>query len=315
MAANERCFCHGIGFGVKPLHWMFLSGLFAFASELGPLAQLPECSGMDPNGFAFAYHSPSLAEGCEETVLAGVHRLMPGHSLTLRAHGKPRIHRWWNTLDYLEVAPDSFEDQVARFDELFTDACRLRMRSDIPIGTALSGGLDSGSVLCTMDWVVRRTGSGLDRVPDDWQRAFVAVYSERRNDEEFHAREIVDRVGAKGHFLSMGPPADPDEVARIVRANEAVPWDIPVGSWRVYEAMRRAGVYVSLDGHPAATSCWAVIIIMCCCGRETLKPSPRSRELAERSACTAPCSPRRTDTVRPHVRRYAYQTPHTGRMC
>lgn len=56
------------------------------------------------------------------------------------------ICRWWNTLDHLPNVPEKYEDQVAQYRELFLDACRIRMRSDVPIGTALSGGLDFSSV-------------------------------------------------------------------------------------------------------------------------------------------------------------------------
>ena len=235
-------------FGIKPLHYYHDDNRFAFASELTPFLTLDCMDGsFDPAMFAFSYAYPSKAERCDETILPGVRRLAGGYSLTLRQGGSPQIKRWWNTLDHIAPNSGSFNDQVESFKELFEDACRIRMRSDTAIGTALSGGLDSGSVLCMMARIGHNEAGG--RLQADWQHAFIGAYRNTRYDEEREALQIARQAEATPLSIPVEPVVGLDELDRIIAANESVCWDIPIGPWRIYEAMRDDGVYVSLDGH------------------------------------------------------------------
>ena len=144
-------------FGVKPLIYYFDQKHFAFASEMKAFLALewfqPD---FDPAMVTAALSNERLIEGDERCLLQGLRHLFGGHCLTLKMGENLKIRRWWNTLDHLESVPEKYEDQVNQFRELFLDACRIRMRSDVPIGTALSGGLDSSSILCGMRHVRNR---------------------------------------------------------------------------------------------------------------------------------------------------------------
>ena len=235
-------------FGIKPLHYCLTGKEFAFASELTPFLALDFMDGsFDPAMFAFSYACPSKAERREETILPGVRRLGPGYSLTLRQGGTPQIRRWWNTLDHIKPVLAPFSEQVEAFREIFEDACRIRMRSDTAIGTALSGGMDSGSVLCMMARIGHNEAGG--RLQADWQRAFIGAYRNTRYDEESEALRIARQAEAVPLSIPVEPVVGLDELDRIIAANESICWDVPVGPWRIYEAMRHGGVYVSLDGH------------------------------------------------------------------
>ncbi|MDC0335735.1 asparagine synthase (glutamine-hydrolyzing) [Pseudodesulfovibrio sp.] len=235
-------------FGIKPLHYYHDGIRFAFASELRPFLALDFMDGsLDPAMHKYSYDYPSKAERMEQTILPGVKRLAGGYSLILKHGGGQHLTRWWNTLDHITPATGSFEDQVETFKELFADACRLRMRSDTAIGTALSGGMDSGSVLSMMSRI-GHTESGR-RLQVDWQRAFIGAYRNTRYDEEPEALMIASQAQATPHSVLVDPARNIDELDRMIAANESVCWDVQVGPWRIYEAMRNNGVYVSLDGH------------------------------------------------------------------
>ena len=81
---------------------------------------------------------------------------MPGHYIEIEKGQKPVQIKWWSTLNNLVTFPTNYEDQVAYFKEIFEDACRIRMRSDVPLASALSGGVDSSAVYCMLHHLMNK---------------------------------------------------------------------------------------------------------------------------------------------------------------
>ena len=138
-------------FGIKPLHYCHRHGTFSFASELKAFLMLPGVSGsLDEVVLAGTLANINGQESTTATLLPGVERLPGGYSLTFNGRGAPKIDQWWRTLEHLPQVESALYDQVERFRDLFFDACRLRLRSDVSIATSLSGGLDSSAVASTI---------------------------------------------------------------------------------------------------------------------------------------------------------------------
>ena len=134
-------------FGVKPLYYRHNRDGLAFASEpKALLALFPEHRNVaEASLLDFLGNNLLYARG--ESFYQGIHVLPPAHYAFYQADtGKLLSSRYW---DYPGFADDALtaEDAVAQFDALFTDAVRLRLRSDVPVGLTLSGGLDSTGVL------------------------------------------------------------------------------------------------------------------------------------------------------------------------
>ena len=110
----------------------------------------------------------------------------------MREGKTPVKKRWWCTSDHLVNVPNSFEDQVKQYKELFLDSCRIRMRSDVPIGTALSGGLDSSAVLCSMA-NIKSAESDKTRLAKNWQKAFVLDFAGTSHSEKVYAETVINR--------------------------------------------------------------------------------------------------------------------------
>jgi len=183
----------------------------------------------------------------ERTLLRDLKRLLGGYCLTLNHQGDLIIRRWWNTLDHLEPAPASYEGQVERYRELFLDACRIRMRSDVPIGTALSGGLDSSSIVCGMRHI-RDMGDAGERLANDWQRAFVATYPGSEIDERGYADQVIKKTGSIPIYCEITPEMYLKNFERVLFQYEEIS-DIHLGPWMVHKAQREHGVVVTIDGH------------------------------------------------------------------
>jgi asparagine synthase (glutamine-hydrolysing) len=240
---RRRLFCSRDRFGVKPFYYSWDGARLAFASEL---------KAFGANG-ALEPHLPAVRDYLEqgyvdhtdETFFAGIRKLPPAHSLVLDEHGL-RIERYWS----LEPR-DAPADPAAEVRELFLDAVRLRLRSDVPVGTCLSGGIDSSAIVCAVDHLLRTEAQNA-RPIGDRQRTFTAFFEQRGFDERPFAEAVVERTLSQPHWVTFDARELIDVLPSIVRAQ-----DEPFGStsivaqWFVMRAAKEAGLKVMLDGQGA----------------------------------------------------------------
>src|SRR5258706_347975 len=192
-------------FGVKPLIHYYDDKRFAFASEMKAFLELDWFRlDFSPSMITTALSNARMTEGNEACLLQGLKHLLGGHCLTIKPGEQPTPRRWWRTLDHFEKVPKRYEDQVLHFRELFLDACRIRMRSDVPIGTALSGGLDSSSVVCGMRHI-RNTNKASDRLANDWQKALVVTLDGHGGDETLAGYTWYITAALKDAIQSVSP--------------------------------------------------------------------------------------------------------------
>ena len=235
-------------FGVKPMIYLFDGKRFAFASEMKAFLALDNFRAeYNPTVFANSLEDATLVEGAEDCLFQGLKRLLGGHCLTLSANGDMKIRRWWHTLDHLPNVPEKYEDQVAQYRELFLDACRIRMRSDVPIGTALSGGLDSSSVLSSMSHI-RKSGDATMRMAHEWQKAFIGTWPGKVIDERHYADEVIKKTGVNPIYCEMNADMYLEHFNEILYQFEELS-DIHLGPWFVHKMQRQNGVVVTIDGH------------------------------------------------------------------
>src|SRR5437899_515690 len=235
--------------GIKPLLYALTSERFVFASEQRALMRsgLIDVS-LDIDVARRLMVDAFGVEGSERTLCREVRRLQGGHCMWLR-RGKLEIRRWWRTVDHLPAIPASEAKRVERFRELFQDAVALRMRSDVPIGTCLSGGFDSSAVICTMA-AHEKAGMG-PRDSTAWRHAFVATFPGSIIDERPQAEEAAAFAGVKPTFLEISKDDGLNDLDRILEDSDDVYISLPSAVWQIYRELRRQGVLVSLDGHGA----------------------------------------------------------------
>ena len=235
-------------FGVKPLLYAETSDCFVFASELRALAR----SGLFPAEIDISVAQrmmldPFGVEGSPATLYRRVQRLQPGHWMKVKGPSL-EVRRWWRTVDHFPSVPGDDAGQVEQFGALFRDAVALRMRSDVPIGTCLSGGFNSSAILCTMA-SLEREGAG-PRSARAWRHAFVASFPGMSNDERPQAEEAAAWADVRPRILNIEGDAIED-IDRILDDLDHIYIILPSAIWRTYRLMRQNHVPVSLDGHGA----------------------------------------------------------------
>ena len=234
-------------FGKKPLFYAQIGDRFVFASEMKAIYPLlddvrPSQDFTWMKGNIFDY------ETTDKCLVEGIKRFPAGHSGTVKDK-RLTLHRYWNTLDHLVDIPQRYEEQVEQFRALFIDACRIRMRSDVPIGTALSGGIDSSAVASTMAHIAKSVPG--ERLAEDWQRAFIATFPGSPLDEADFAKKVVDKHGLAATFVEIDPMKSVDKLDWYFYQFEELYVTSPIPMVQLYENMRKGGVVVTLDGHGA----------------------------------------------------------------
>ncbi len=236
-------------FGIKPLYYLFEPGKrFAFASETRAFKFLNAFSrSTDIGKMKMNIADPYALEGLGYTIFDGILQVLPGHYMLLKKGTTPKQQRWWQIFDHVKTMGGTIEDQAAGFYEIFRDACRIRLISDVPVATALSGGLDSTAVYSTVFDILKNERPG--RVNKDAQRAFTAVFPGLPQNEAEYAAKAAAYTGGPIQFISD----DQENIAaRIEYETELCDFinPAPITSISsVYRGMRKQGIIVSLDGH------------------------------------------------------------------
>jgi asparagine synthase (glutamine-hydrolysing) len=249
-ARDQRLFAARDRFGIKPLYWATNRQGIAFASEIKQLLNLRGISRRTNVARMRDFLASGISEHTADTMFADVRQLRGGECVTLDFEywgpGKPPpVRRWYEVLN--AGGPNLSEQKAGmQFLELLTDSVRLHLRSDVQVGSCLSGGLDSSSIVCLMDRLLR--GEAAD-VPIN---TISACYHEKEVDERPFMEAVVNATHSNPHYVY---PSVDDAFAQA----EKITWhqDEPYGStsifaqWSVFAAAREAGVKVMLDGQGA----------------------------------------------------------------
>jgi asparagine synthase (glutamine-hydrolysing) len=231
-------------FGIKPLYVAQAQGGVAFGSEIKQLHGLPGLSGRMNLARVHDFLAYGLSNHTNNTMFDGVMQVRGGELAMVDASGPiplTTICRWYAaTAGELTLSEG---EAAERFRELLSTAVRLHLRSDVLVGSCLSGGLDSSSIVCLMAGMM----DGDARV-----NTVSACYAEKSVDEKPFMDAVVAHAGTDPHFIYPKP----EEV--FAKASD-ITWhqDEPFGSssilaqWCVFEEARRVGVKVMLDGQGA----------------------------------------------------------------
>ncbi len=236
-------------FGIKPLYFKHYGNFFAFASETNCFANIKNF----PRSFNHdiltkTLDNPNYAASIQSSIFEGIMQVKPGCYMTIDEKGFCEENKYY----HFEKACAEISDityQTGDFFDLFEDAVKIRLRSDVPIATAFSGGLDSTAVFSMVQYIAKSKIEG--RLPKDWQKAFCMEFKGELNNDAPFAVAALKEMGLEADFIQLGE----ENISNAI-INETTYFDDIIGTpissiTGIYRAMKNAGYTVSLDGHGA----------------------------------------------------------------
>ena len=229
-------------FGVRPLQWASLpDGGIAFASEAkalfagGEVAAAPDLVGIDEVFTTWGARAP-------RTAFAGVAQLPPGGLLVWEDGAIVAQRSWWRPgYDAADGAPTP-DDLSA----LLADAVRLRLRADVPVGTYLSGGLDSSLITALAQ-----------RASDHELRTFSVAFHDAQYDERVFQQQVAQALGTRHHVVEVGAREIADGFRAVVaHAETPLIRTAPIPLYLLAQATRAHGITVVATGEGADELFW-----------------------------------------------------------
>lgn len=239
----ETLTCVRDAFGIKPFFYSTGGDGFCFASEIPALLELLSDKPTLNWQRAYDYLVHGDYDGTSDTFFVGVNHLPPGHwlSVNLASSLSSSPQRWWSP-SITERPGWRFDDAVDQVREQFLQNIRLHLRSDVPLGAALSGGIDSSAVVCAMRHVE----------PELPIHTFSFIAADSDVNEERWVDRVNAHVGAIPHkvkVLSQDLVRDLDDMIRV--QGEPFGSTSIYAQYRVFQLARQNGVTVTLDGQGA----------------------------------------------------------------
>jgi asparagine synthase (glutamine-hydrolysing) len=228
-------------FGVKPLHYIQTQQSLVFASEIAPLLDFPGTSRrVDPQTL-HEFLSGGMGDHSNKTFFQNIHQLPAAHYLSVacQSPGAAEPVRYWG----LQTKPPeriSAKEASSRFRDLFEESIALHLRSDVPVGVSLSGGMDSSAITA-----MARSVQG----PETPLHTFSYVADDPQLSEERWCAIVARATSAQQHLVRIHPSELIEDFRRLVRVQEQ-PFGSPTiyAQYRIFRCAHEAGLKVILGG-------------------------------------------------------------------
>lgn len=252
---QHRVFMSRDRFGVKPLYYAQVDGTFAFASEIKVLLEHPAVDAIPDKDFAKQYLRYGPSEEGRQTAWQGISRF-PAASY-VECELTQLITGLWTPVQYWDVQPnlsaEAFDDAKAQqladtYYHLLEDAVSLRLRADVKVGSALSGGLDSSSIVYLINKLLKEQGVA------NQQETFSSVYKSPgvQNCDESQFIDCVAQVlDVRSNQIEPNVDDVPGEHEKVIFAMDCPPESTCMSGWHTFLRVAQSDVIVTLDGQGA----------------------------------------------------------------
>lgn len=234
---KKEVFCARDRFGIKPFYYYSNGSSFVFASDTPSILALPFTDNTPNDEVIFTYLLSNRSNFSEDTFFKKIKKLKPGHKLTIRGD-KYVISQWYSIEEHR--TKNGF-DNASSYLALFKDSIKMQLRSDVPVGICLSGGLDSSAIASAM----------LDNNSNSKLHSFSAIYNKGDTGDEQEFIDIFKGQGINMHYTHPTLDSLIIDLPRFVEAfSEPIPGTSVYAEFKVMELAKK-NVTVLLNGQGA----------------------------------------------------------------
>lgn len=239
-------YCARDPFGVKPFYYRAEQHLFCFSSDVNALrAMLPYEAKLNLHR-ALIYLIRGTYDTSADTFFAGIQQVLPGELMSVRYDQSSESliyeNKKWFSVDFTERRAVTFEQAKEELREEFLSSVKKQLRSDVPVGAALSGGVDSSSIICAI--------RHLDK--DITINSFSYIATGSAVSEEKWVDLVVERAKLKSHKVEFTEQQSLSDLTEFITAHgEPLAGLSFYAEFSVYRLAKASGMKVMLDGHGA----------------------------------------------------------------
>lgn len=239
-----QCFASRDRFGVKPFYYVNTSSSFSFASEQKAFIKSGLLTASIDQKALHNYLVNENLENDPANFFEGITELWPGHNLIYTiASGDIKTTPYFHLSNHINLKNDGLSEKelVEKISFAFENSVRLRLRSDVEVGTCLSGGLDSSALAVTISEI---TGQPLS--------CFTSVFRQETFNEENYADLVAKKINAKHFKVEPTPDNFLKEVDQLIYSQDVPIWSTSTyAQYKVMELAKQHHIKVVLDGQGA----------------------------------------------------------------
>lgn len=242
---KEILFCARDHMGVKPFYYCLSDSFFIFASEIKALLTMPEIPKV-LNNIRVAEHLMGMLNNRKITFYDKIERLPAANSMLIN-YNTNKLSKYWELDINKEVSLSSDDEYVKEFLKIFDDAVKCRLRSAFPLGSLLSGGLDSSSIVCIARNILAEKGLDL--------KTFSATFEGLPCDEQYFIKKVLEFGNLDPYFINADKISPLDSVNEILGSlNEPFTITNLYMVWNLYQEASKNEVRIVLDGFDGDTT-------------------------------------------------------------
>lgn len=248
----RRLFLARDRFGIKPLYFYRAPQQLLFASEIKALLTILESRPQPNQKLIYDFLTTGMLDHTDETFFEDIQKLPPAHYMLVEADGRQQTVRYWNFLVSNDVAELAEKDIAARcrdFFDIFTDSVRSHLLSDVAVGSCLSGGLDSSTVVAVISQLIKKDQAA---AVGPRQQTFSACYQNSAIDEQRYINIATQSSGALSHRVFPEAEGFRKTLSQLLWHQEEPFASTSIyAQWEVMRLAKENGVIVLLDGQGA----------------------------------------------------------------
>jgi len=241
---KQLCFASRDRLGVKPFYYINDNNLLSFASEQKAFIKAELIAAKINNDALHNYLINGLLETTSTNFFEGINELMPGNNLVLNLKTQElKITTYYNLTEQITLTNDRLSEKelIDKIAHTFENAVKLRLRSDVEVGTCLSGGIDSSALAVTISEITKQP-----------LYCFTSIFKNQSINEEHFADSVANKIKAKHFKVEPTLEGFLEEIDSLIYSQDVPIWDTSTyAQYKVMELAKKNNIKVVLDGQGA----------------------------------------------------------------